>query len=1165
MVVFSLKTAIKNRQKEIIFSVPREIGSDIERTFSNFFPILSSLLRKEIVNRQKGYGIRTQLRFKIKLKKFSFEQDRDIIVEQWFPSDSLMLVTLQKISSVCKQMISQVLSRYDAFVQTGSGWNLCSVKSLSLSIMRFKLFTGGSKTSGSLPKKLQNCSSLIDPPGKTNCFAMAVAIGISQRKRNASRSCQLYEDIVAVMPDYVKGSKVSLTDIEKFERDWPISCNIYGFEKNFFPFYVSPYVGKRKFHVPLLLHKSHFYLIRNLSALVKKTTLKNRRKCFVCEFCFTYFNKEEKYNTHKNYCQTKSRPIEMPDPSKNSMQFKNFANLLEAPFVIYADLESSIDVKILSTKKDKTLSTAPHKTISFACLTVCRENEKFSSSYPVIYTGKNAIDKFLDCIEKEISRINKILLNVNIPLEMSPTDRFNFETARRCHFCLREFLSCNFVEKVRDHSHLSGKFRFALCSRCNLTHAKTKLKVVVILHGLCNYDSHFIIQKLNRYPDTMLKVIPRTGEKYLSFSVGDVIFKDSFQFISESLSTLASNLRNKGSECFFSLNKYIQDKGQRKLLTKKGIFPYTYITSLKVLKERKLPPKSYFYNDLAKEHISEEDYQFALEVWKKFNCKNLKDYLEVYLLADLLLLSDVFENFRTNCYKNYELDPLHYYSNAHFTFDAFLRFSGAKLELLTDPNMYLFISKGIRGGLSMVGKRISTANNKYMGEKYDASKPSSYIMYFDCNNLYGVAMKEFLPHSEFHWKENFTEEDVLKILQAPADAETGYILEVDIVFPEEFHSVLSDYPLAPEKRKISFEELSPYSQMVVTKHNLKTCKVEKLLATLMKKENYVLHYRNFQLYTSLGAKVVKIHRILQFYQKPSLKEYIDFNTAKRAASTNVFDINFYKFLSNSLFGKTMERPENKTHVKLVNQVKTYEKYVAKLNFKNSKIINKNLVGIEMNHLSLKINKPFYLGMAIMDISKCHMYEFHYNVMKKHFGENMRLLYTDTDSLIYEIFSEDVYEELKEISQHFDFSNYPKNSCLYSDCHKKIPGYFKDECGGKIVEKFVGLRSKMYSLKVLDEQEVKVAKGVKTPVIKKELSFEDYEACLREEKELEHDFFTLRSNCHQVCTTHQSKKSLSPFDDKRWLLNNLDSLPYGHKNIPEIKRCIELELSKENEL
>lgn len=1146
MNVMKYKTAIRGRQLELIYDVPSKIAKDLENTFSTFFPVLKERIKQELMKQKKGYALRIQVRAKIKLEKFSFEQDRVIRVEQWFPSDSVMILDFPKIHSKSQKILSEILARYDSFVSKGSGWSLCGVQKLSLVFMRFKLFQGGCEKK-LLPLKIRSCSSIISVvQSKQRCFAYAVAVGICMKKSNVSRNAKIYDNIVSAMPPYVLKKYVTLKDIAKFESEWPVSCNVYGLEKKLFPYYVSPFYGKRKYHVQLFLHKEHFYLIRNLSALLKKCNTKNRRKCFVCQLCLTYFGKKKNFLIHQQYCQTKGRPIEMPLKNKNQMCFSNFAGLLWSPFVIYADLESIIEPKQVSAKKLKTISKSPHKSVSFASLTICRENENFSQA-PVIYTGKRCIEHFLRHIEKEVERVQTIYRNTYIPLKMSLKDRVKFNQEIRCHFCLRKFESTNYLQKVRDHSHLSGKYRYALCSRCNLTHAKLQPKIVVILHGLCNYDSHFIIQKLNKYSDKILKVIPRTGEKYLSFSIGHVVFKDSYQFISESLAKLADNLKQKGEKHFFSLNRYVKDKKQRKLLTQKGVFPYTYISSYKVLRERNLPAKEYFFNDLTKQHITDQEYAFARKVWKTFNCKTLKDYLEIYLLADVLLLADIFENFRTNCYESYELDPLHYYSNAHFTFDAFLRYSGTKLELFTDPNMYFFISKGIRGGLSMVGgSRISEANNKYMGKSYDPSKPSKYIMYFDCNNLYGIAMMEYLPHSNFEWIDPSCE--LLKeILDTASDSDVGYVLEVDFHYPAHLHDLHSDYPLAPEKRKVSREELSPFSKKIVLQHNLTVGQAEKLMATLYDKERYILHYRNLQLYTSLGIEITKVHRILKFTQKPSLREYIQYNTSRRAASSNNFDINFYKFLSNSLFGKTMERPDSKTHIKLVNSIESYERLVAKLNFKSSKIINKNLVGIEMNLASLKINKPFYLGMAIMDISKCHMYNFHYNVMKKFYGNKLKLLYTDTDSFIYEISTEDIFKDLSLLRNNFDFSNYSEDSSLFSNVNKKIPGYFKDECGGKVVHKFIGLRSKMYTIKMFEGKEnvVKVAKGVKKPVIHHELCFKDYEDCLVEFKEMEHDFFTLRSEAHHVFTTHQSKKSLSPYDDKRFYYSNFLSLPYGH--------------------
>lgn len=1148
----SRKTALRGCHEEIYITPNPLWETDLEKCNSEVFPLIIKIIKDRFRQLPRGYGLRLQLRIFVKLEKYSFEQQRHIRVEQWFPSDSLRFLSPSHLIKKVQTLMSQCLARYDSFVQTGSGWVLQQVNVFSLAFMRFPLFSGGCKKTR-LPAALTRSKVLLAvPQSDANlCFVYAVVLAVfEQDNKNPTRNCKTYQDLVELLPDVIKHFPVTLKEIIKFEKNSPFSFNIYGYERVLFPFYITDKL--KTYHINLLLHKNHYYVIKDLGPLIKKNFYINTRKCFVCNFCLTYFTSKQNLERHSTMCFGKGRPIEMPEYKDRLMSFNNFSNLLPAPFVIYADLESSIDAtpECLGSKPAKQISKKRHRAISFACLTVCRSNPMFSSHQPVLYTGPDAIQKFFNHLQVESVRINRLYETVNIPLQMTIADQISFQAEKRCHFCLREFDLNPYIYKVRDHCHLSGKYRFALCSRCNLTFAKTKPRIVVLLHGLCNYDSHFIINELHQVSDKYLKVIPRTGEKYLSFSVGEVIFKDSFQFLSESLATLASNLQQKGLDSFANVNRYVPDEKWRKLMMQKGVFPYTYITDLNVLKQTSLPAKEYFFNDLIEENISEESYQFAQQVWDSFQCQTLKDYLHIYLLADLLLLADVFENFRSNCLDYYELDPIHYFSSAHYTFDAFLRYSALGLELLTDPNMYLFFSKGIRGGLSMVSaERWVEANNKDLKD-FNPDQESTYLLYLDCNNLYGKAMMEPLPYADFKW-EKVSAHLVDTILWTPLDADRGYVLEVTFVYPPEIHDDHQDYPLAPEKLTITHSMLSPFAKSAMEKDKIKLHKTEKLLATLYGKERYVLHYRVFQLYIQLGLKVEKVHNIISFKQAPIMKEYISFNSKKRAEATNDFDVGFYKLLCNSLFGKTMERPENKSKVKLVNKKKTFEQCVSKLTFKNCKVINSKLVGIEMSYPSLKISKPFYLGMVILDLSKYFMYNFHYNTMKKYFQDDIKLIYTDTDSLVYKIKSKDINVDLQKLQSKcacFDFSNYSPSHILFDKQYKRVPGLFKDECKGQILKSFVGLRSKMYCLKVEDIPEMKVAKGVKKNIIKNKLRYEDYVDCLQNYVQLEHDFRSIRSFSHSVFTMHQKKISLSPYDDKRYLLDSLHSLPYGHKDI-----------------
>ena len=265
--------------------------------------------------------------------------------------------------------------------------------------------------------------------------------------------------------------------------------------------------------------------------------------------------------------------------------------------------------------------------------------------------------------------------------------------------------------------------------------------------------------------------------------------------------------------------------------------------------------------------------------------------------------------------------------------------------------------------------------------EYDEKAPSKYIMYLDANNLYGWAMSQYLPTGGFRW---MTQKQINKIDLAKykEDSEKGLILEVDLEYPEELHDLHNDYPLAAEKITVTKEMLSPYCEEIRDKFKISTGLVQKLIPTLSKKEKYVLHYRNLQLYLSLGLKIDKIHRVLEFKQSPWLKQYIDFNTEKRKNAKNNFEKDFFKLTNNSVFGKTMENIRKRVDVRLVTDEKKLLKLASKPTYVSSKIFNENLVAVHKIKETLTLNRPAYVGMYILDLSKTLKYDFHYNYIRQ---------------------------------------------------------------------------------------------------------------------------------------------------------------------------------------
>ena len=330
---------------------------------------------------------------------------------------------------------------------------------------------------------------------------------------------------------------------------------------------------------------------------------------------------------------------------------------------------------------------------------------------------------------------------------------------------------------------------------------------------------------------------------------------------------------------------------------------------------------------------------------------------------------------------------------------------------------------------------------------------------------------------------------------------------------------------------------SGYCKNIAEKYNISIGLVKKLIPTLKDKKEYVLHYRNLQLYMDLGLKIKKVHGVLEFDQSPWLKQYIDFNTEKRKHAKNSFKKDFFKIMNNSVFGKTMENLHKRVDVRLVTNEKKLDKLTSKPTYVSSKIFNKNLMAVHKIKEALTLNRPAYVGMCILDLSKTLMYDFHYNYIKEKYGDRAKLLFTDTDSLTYEIEAEDIYQDYWNDKDKFDNSDYPKNSPYCNEINKKVIGKFKDEARGVPITEFVGLKSRMYSYIKSDEKCGKTAKGIKKNVIKNDIKHEDYKNELLNNEQLHHKMKTIRSQKHQLGSFEINKVSLSCFDDKPYIHDN----------------------------
>lgn len=1098
------------------------------------------------------------------------KEDGEKVYTYYYAHSSKSIITeatnLEELYDVFRR---KIVERIDTFQRGGSGWIFEKVVKLDIHIDTYDPLRA--RTYFPLPRELGLEKAIINLKNRDNeCFKWSVTRALFPEKRDNERiTKKLRENSERLNWDGLQ-FPMQVDKIGIFERHNPdYAINVFGHEKHTYPIRISKNYD-RKITIRLLLisngETSHYCWIKNVSRLLSSQINKRGRELYFCDYCLLPFRTPESLGRHVEYCKEYDA-VKVTLPREGSfLSFKNWNRSMRVPFVIYADFEcftEKIDTCQPMEGRPFTQRYQEHAPSGFCYLIKCYDDDLYPPTlhqYTKETEDEDVARKFVESLEGSLKFLYKNFLERKKCIEMTMEDMKSYAEAMYCSICggeigrlLDEEGNDLGKDKVRDHDHLTGKYRGAAHNLCNLQYKVPKF-VPVVLHNLAGYDAHLFIKNIGK---TKGKVdcIPTNEEKYISFKKNVIVdryvgsdekvheitrelrFIDSFKFMSGSLDLLVNNVTRcgtcpscvRGSKSCDSPSSTRMDilrrfyEGKRlDLLLRKGVFPYDYVDSLRKLEEPCLPPREVFHSILNDADIEEEDYEHAQKVWNTFEIQTLRGYHDLYLESDVILLADVFENFRDICLENYDLDPAWYYTTPGLAWDAMLKKTGVELELLSDIDMFLMVERGIRGGVSMITKRYARANNKYMKD-YDEDQDSIFIKYLDANNLYGWAMSRNLPTRRLKW---MSERMLGNWKECPC------ILEVDLEYPVSLHDGHREYPLAPQRLEVNG--------------------VKKLLPTLWDKERYVVHHEALKLYESLGLKITKIHRGIAFEESDWLQGYISLNTKLRTRDENDFEKDFFKLMNNSVFGKTMENIRNRQVIKLVTNKEQARGFIQRPNYKRRTIFSEDLIAIHMGKTELMMNKPIYLGMCILDIPKILIYDFHYRYIKPKYEERAQLLFTDTDSLMYEIKTNDFYEDIKEdLETRFDTSNYPPNhGGIRRRVNKKIIGMMKDETAGKEVTKFIGLRAKLYAYEA-DHHVQKRCKGIKKSVIQGKITLRDYEECLFGDRPIQmRKMNVLRSHLHQVYSETVNKVALSRKDDKRIVLEDgIHTIPHGYKLIP----------------
>ena len=568
--------------------------------------------------------------------------------------------------------------------------------------------------------------------------------------------------------------------------------------------------------------------------------------------CFQGFTQESSRDQHQVYCKdNESVRVEMPKQG-STVEFKDGQDRFKVPFIMYADFESILEpmgpVELESPNPNQPYTNEVNQHMPSGWCVYSKFAYGYVDNLLRLYRGKDCIETFCNYIKEEAHRLYHMFLEK--PMDhLSKKQWKKYKRSTKCHICYKPFTQMNLKE--RDHCHYTGLYRGPAHSLCNLRY-KIPSYIPVVFHNLSGYDAHLFIRELGAHTSDMA-VITKNKEDYISFSIKvpvekyadkngeekdrliELRFIDSFKFMSSSLDSLTKNLVSGGKK-LFGFEDY--SELQYDLLTRKGVYLYEYVNSWDRFNEALLPPIDAFYSNLNMSLISKDDYQHAQKVWEEFGIHNLGDYHDLYLRTDVVLLANMYEAFRDTCLKHYKLDPAHFYTSPGLAWKACLKHTGIKLELLTNPDMLLMFKQGIRGGITQAVRKYSSANNKYMGDRFDPKSESSYLQYLDANNFYSWAMSQPLPTGGFKWVDVNPNE----MSELATQTNKGYILEVDVSYPH------NDLLFMSERMEING--------------------VEKLVSNLRDKKNYVIHIQALNQVLQHGLRLDRIHRVIEFNQSP---------------------------------------------------------------------------------------------------------------------------------------------------------------------------------------------------------------------------------------------------------------------------------------------------------
>ena len=1153
---------------------------------------------------KNNFDSSVKINFYFKLKMEKLEEDGNVSYseseisstpEGFNPNEG---ISPKLMETICNDLAT----KFNTKDLEGSGWSVHSIITCAATVVACDKFMRGDKGIGRwcpIPHPLHGRQQLINihpryAPPDFNCVKACVKLHLASlinpvilepqtnynkfRYNNLMRNYREFSDAQPRFPAYANNrNEFFLDQFSEIENMNNISLIVYRLYTHQNRKTLS-LIRKGKNGVPeqrkiylLQISDNHVCYIRNIDTFLRRFyDIDPDRE--VCKTCFVQFKNKTQFNNHitAKLCQYKVVfPTKIVLPNDNSkLSFKSLGKTCPPHLVCYADSESKLLPNIDETNP-QILHT--HKMVSFGYVILNGVTGQMLT-YKRLF-GEDVSKDVVPTLRYEFQKYHDQFVAQEHPIKMTSADHKKAKETTHCKHCN---VQLTFGKKagtlaVNHHDHtkagkiaidsngeeivLEGNFIDRICSRCNTLLVNKRRSLNIFMHNGGGYDFNLFLKDIEKKKKENVFILPKQASKYYTFSIGNLVFKDTINFLPFSLDKMVESLRKDDPNFKLTItHKILEQLGYSKELIEKtvgkGSFPYEAINSLDIFNLEGVPPRHMFDSSLTGP-ISDEKYEHVKEIYKDPKINTVKDLHDLYLACDVGIICDCFQYFRKFSNETWELDPTNYITSASMYLDAALKESNQELDLISDPNLYEVLEKSICGGFVSVVKRKAFANNVDMGDLYDPAKPDSHLLLLDFNGLYAGIQQEKLPTGSFNlMSDSDTKVFEKKLLnnEVVFDGDTAYWVECDIEIPDNTAIKTDDLPLS----MYVADNIRGSDYMNAKLRGKPRPNGAKLVATHLPVKKGSYHIKWLSLLVELGLKVTKLHRVWSFKQSAFLKSYVTKNINLRAKEKNELLRTMLKLASNAPYGKLLEqkrkRTTKSTFVETAQQVRQHCKSPF---YKSLRRLGNNRCIIERYVEQILLDVPIYVGNTILQLSKHQFWEFYYLVLKPHFGDNVQILYCDTDSMMLQIFV-DKGTSLKDLLEKsvlkdwVDRSNL-KNEALRDNKFKGQSGKLKSETADDCIVSAFMLKPKLYSIQTLTGRKV-ANKGVNMKNIEP-VPHELFRQAVDDPSiSAKRPQTNIRKVDEDMCTVRYEKETINTFENKRFWLDSNTSYAYGHPAI-----------------